>query len=227
VIVLAGEDDNDRRIVAEIPRFRIGHDVRMVPINDSVRLKGAASPSTRSDRIRTLVGKAKARALRAKSELAGLVVHEDFDGVTDDTSTAPRTSVADELRDRSPCKAALALAASESEAWLLLFPDAFNRVQSRRNLPARVTHGARGRDTGLIADPKELLRSALATPVFRESDGLRIAEAARPTGSCPARTARTGPPRMSSPNSTPGTRPEPDAGAAPCRRGAPAASARE
>lgn len=185
VIVLAGEDDNDRRIVAEILRFHIGSDVRMVPINDSVRLKGATSAATRSERIRTLVRKAKGRALLAKSELAGLVVHEDLDGVTDDAYTALRTSIADELRDRSPCKTALALAAFESEAWLLLFPDAFSLVQSRWKLPSRVTHGARGRDTGLLTNPKELLRSALTTPVFRESDGPKVAEAARTHGLMP------------------------------------------
>lgn len=178
MIVLAGEDSNDCRIVAEILRGHIG-DVRMVQINDTVRLKGATSVATRTDRIGTLVRKAKGRALRARAELVGLVVHEDLDGVTDTAYSALRKAIADELRERSPCETAFALAAFESEAWLLLFPDAFSRVQSRWTLPARV---AGGRDTGLISRPKEVLRDVLKTPAFRESDGPRIAEAARELG---------------------------------------------
>lgn len=177
VIVLAGEDSNDCKIVAEILRSHIGS-VRMVEVTDKVRLKSAATASTRAERVSTLVRKAKARALRARADMVGLVVHEDLDGVTDAAYETIRAALAAELRRQSPCDCAFALAAFESESWLLLFPDAFAHLQPQW----KIAQPLRGRDTGLLPNPKESLQRALTTPRFRESDGPRVAEAARTQG---------------------------------------------
>ncbi|WP_327190856.1 hypothetical protein [Streptomyces xinghaiensis] len=179
VIVLAGEDSNDCRIVAEIVRQHhpeLGN-ARLVEISDKARLKTATGPELTA-RIRTIVGKARGRALRAKGPLVGLVIHEDLDGCTDAEYTRIRANVAGALSRESPCNSALALAAWESEAWLLLFPDAFPAVRPKWKVPAQL----RGRDTGTLRSPKEELKRRLGSPAFRESDGPKVAEQARSLG---------------------------------------------
>ncbi|MFG2309709.1 hypothetical protein ACGFS9_13700 [Streptomyces sp. NPDC048566] len=179
VIVLAGEDSNDCRIVAEIIKQHhpdLGN-ARLVEISDKTRLKTATGPDLAA-RVRTIIGKAKGRALRAKGPLVGLVIHEDLDGYTDAEYTRVRTNVAGALSRESPCNSALALAAWESEAWLLLFPDAFPAVRPNWKVPAQL----QGRDTGTIKSPKEDLKRRLGSPAFRESDGPKVAEQARSLG---------------------------------------------
>jgi hypothetical protein len=176
VIVLAGEDSNDCRIVAEIIKQHhpdLGN-ARLVEISDKTRLKTATGPELAA-RIRTIIGKAKGRALRAKGPLVGLVIHEDLDGYTDAAYTRVRANVAGALSRESPCNSALALAAWESEAWLLLFPDAFPAVRPNWKVPAQL----QGRDTGTIKSPKEELKRRLGSPAFREGDGPKVAEQAR------------------------------------------------
>ncbi|MFH0175490.1 hypothetical protein [Streptomyces cacaoi] len=177
--MLAGEDSNDCRIVAEFIKQHhpdLGN-ARLVEISDKTRLKTATGPELAA-RIRTISGKAKGRALRAKGPLVGLVIHEDLDGYTDAQYTRIRANVARALSRESPCNSALALAAWESEAWLLLFPDAFPAVRPNWKVPAQL----QGRDTGTIKSPKEELKRKLGSPVFRESDGPKVAEQARSLG---------------------------------------------
>ncbi|MET7384339.1 hypothetical protein ACFYPT_25815 [Streptomyces sp. NPDC005529] len=179
VIVLAGEDSNDCRIVAEIVKQHhpnLGN-ARLVEISDKTRLKTATGPDLAA-RVRTIIGKAKGRALRARGPLVGLVIHEDLDGYTDAEYTRVRANVAGALSRETPCNSALALAAWESEAWLLLFPDAFPAVRPNWKVPAQL----QGRDTGTIKSPKEELKRRLGAPVFRESDGPVIAQQARSLG---------------------------------------------
>ncbi|WP_248843915.1 hypothetical protein [Streptomyces hirsutus] len=179
VIVLAGEDSNDCRIVAEIIKQHhpdLGN-ARLVEISDKTRLKTATGPELAA-RIRTIIGKAKGRALRAKGPLVGLVIHEDLDGYTDAEYTRIRANVAGALSRESPCNSALALAAWESEAWLLLFPDAFPAIRSNWKVPAQL----RGRDTGTLKSPKEELKHKLNSPAFRECDGPEVAKQARSSG---------------------------------------------
>lgn len=143
VIVLAGEDSNDCKIMAEIIKQHhpeLGG-ARLVP-------------------------------------LIGIVVHEDLDGYTDAEYVRIRAGVAAALSRESPCDSALALAAWESEAWLLLFPDAFPAVRPNWKVPAQL----RGRDTGALTSPKEELKRRLGAPSFRESDGPKVAEKARSLG---------------------------------------------
>ncbi|GLP66694.1 hypothetical protein TUSST3_33150 [Streptomyces sp. TUS-ST3] len=179
VIVLAGEDTNDCRIVAEIIKQHhpdLGN-ARLVEIGDKTRLKTATGPDLTA-RVRTIIGKARARALRAKGPLVGLVVHEDLDGYTDGQYTRVRANVAGALSREAPCNSALALAAWESEAWLLLFPDAFPAVRPNWKVPAQL----QGRDTGTIKSPKEDLKRKLGSPAFRECEGPKVAEQARSLG---------------------------------------------
>lgn len=179
MIVLVGEDSNDCRIVAEI--LREHHPdlsgIKLLEITDKVRLK-AATGSTLADRVRTVVAKAKGRAKREKAELMGVIVHEDLDGVTDQQFAKVHAAVAAELSRHCPVEARFALAAWESEAWLLLFPDAFKAVRPAWKLPASL----RGKNTGLMVSPKEELKRRLGTPTFRESDGPLIARKARELG---------------------------------------------
>ncbi|NYI03496.1 hypothetical protein [Allostreptomyces psammosilenae] len=176
--MVAGEDANDRKIVTHlVQEFCPSLGAKVVEIRDDVRLKSATGANL-TQRIQTLVRKAKARALREGAGLAGIVVHEDLDGVTDETYDRVRRAISAELAKHSPCGTALALAAWESEAWLLLFPAAFPAVRPGWRLPVQLHR----RDTGQLTDPKELLQTKLPAPRYRESDGPDLIAAARKHG---------------------------------------------
>ncbi|MFC5214738.1 hypothetical protein [Streptomyces coerulescens] len=179
MIVLAGEDENDCKILAELVRAHhpgLGNS-RIVRINDPVRLKKKTGGDLASS-VRALVGKAKGKALQQKGPLAAFAVHEDLDGYTDQRYRAVRKTIAAELNRQCPADSAYALAAWESEGWLLLFPEAFPHVRPKWKIPAQL----RGKDTGLIDDPKGKLKRELKSPSFRESDGPLIAAAAAKHG---------------------------------------------
>ncbi|WOI62444.1 hypothetical protein [Streptomyces fradiae] len=152
-----------------------------------MRLRRKSGPDLASA-VKALVGKARAKALQQRSQLLGLVVHEDLDGFTDSGYTTVRAAVAGEL-DRQ-CEGthhtALALAAWESEGWLLLFPEAFPHVRPRWKVPAQL----RGRDHGRLKEPKEELKRRLGSPLFRESDGPLVARKALEHGLVPAHDGR-------------------------------------
>ncbi|MEV8560613.1 hypothetical protein AB0478_29995 [Streptomyces sp. NPDC051917] len=177
VIVLAGEDQNDCQILAELIRAHrpdLNETARLVRINDPVRLR-RKSGAELAAAVKTLAGKARAKALRERADLLGFVVHEDLDGYADAGYDRIRKALADELARQCPqFRTALALAAWESESWLLLFPDAFPHVRPRWKVPARLLD----KDTGRIRDAKEELKRGLGLPVFRESDGPAVARKA-------------------------------------------------
>lgn len=160
VIVLAGEDQNDCDIMAAFLRAHrpdLVAAAKLVRINDPVRLR-KKSGADLAAAVRTLVGKARAKALQQRGELAGFVVHEDLDGYTDARYAQIRKTLAAELsRQSQGVPTALALAAWESEGWLLLFPDAFPYVRPRWKVPDRL----RDKDTGRIKDAKEELKRGL------------------------------------------------------------------
>ncbi|MDI3389103.1 hypothetical protein QIS99_23320 [Streptomyces sp. B-S-A8] len=179
MIVLAGEDENDCKILAEVVRAHhpgLG-DAKIVRINDPVRLKKKTGGDLESS-VRSLVGKAKGKALQQRGRLVAFAVHEDLDGYTDDRYRSVRRTVTAELNRQCPADSAYALAAWESEGWLLLFPDAFPHVRPKWKIPAQL----RGKNTGLIDDPKGKLRHTLKSPPFRESDGPLIAQEAAKRG---------------------------------------------
>ncbi|MEU7027716.1 hypothetical protein AB0A60_13620 [Streptomyces sp. NPDC046275] len=177
VIVLAGEDQNDCEIMAALIRAHrpdLAATAKLVRINDPVRLRKKSGPDL-SAAVKALAGKARAKAVQQRAQLMGFVVHEDLDGFTDSDYRKVRTAVAEELgRQCGGFPTALAIAAWESEGWLLLFPDAFPRVRPRWKVPAQL----RGRDSGRIKEPKEQLKRRLGAPLFRESDGPLVAREA-------------------------------------------------
>ncbi|MFJ5557359.1 hypothetical protein ACIQCD_08030 [Streptomyces sp. NPDC093250] len=177
VIVLAGEDQNDCEILAALIRAHrpdIGAAAKLVRINDPVRLR-RKSGADLAAAVRALAGKARAKALQQRAELLGFVVHEDLDGYTDAQYDRIRKTLTNEFdRQCQEFRTALALAAWESEGWLLLFPDAFPRVRPRWKVPDRLLD----KDTGRLKDAKEELKRGLGLPVFRESDGPAVAREA-------------------------------------------------
>ncbi|TDC27179.1 hypothetical protein E1265_02330 [Streptomyces sp. 8K308] len=177
-MVIAGEDSNDCRALEILIReLQPSLKSKLVRISDPVRLK-TATEGNLSQRIRTIVNKAKARAARDRARLSGIILHEDLDAPTGPHYSAVRSRLADALAKHSPCGTALALAAEETEAWLLLFPDAFPHVHPGWSVPAQL----RGKDTGTIKGPKELLKKKLGTPIYRESEGPDIMLAAQQSG---------------------------------------------
>lgn len=178
VIVIAGEDANDRKALEVLVRkHRPGLRGKLVHISDPVRIK-AATGANLTKRIRAVVNKAKGRAARDRAQLSGIIVHEDLDAPTGPQYVHERRRLADALAQHSPCGTALALAAEETEAWLLLFPDAFPRVHPGWKVPPQL----RAKDTGTVKDPKELLQKKLGSPVYRESEAPAIMRAAQEAG---------------------------------------------
>ncbi|MFG3249512.1 hypothetical protein [Streptomyces sp. NPDC048187] len=175
--MLAGEDQNDCEILASLIRAHrpdLAAVAKLVRINDPVRLRRKTGPDLASA-MKTLVGKARAKALQQRSDLLGFVVHEDLDGYADARYDRIRAALGAELARHCPgLWTALDLAAWETEGWLLLFPDAFPRVRPNWKVPGRL----RDRDTGRIKDAKEELKRGLGLPVFRESDGPAVAREA-------------------------------------------------
>ena len=177
VIVLAGEDQNDCEIMASLIRAHrpdLGAAAKLVRINDPVRLR-RKSGADLTAAVRALAVKARAKALQQRAELLGFVVHEDLDGFTDAQYDRIRTTLTAEFdRQCQGFRTAVALAAWESEGWLLLWPDAFPRVRPRWKVPGRLLD----KDTGRLKDAKEELKRGLGLPVFRESDGPAVAREA-------------------------------------------------
>jgi hypothetical protein len=175
--VLAGEDQNDCEILAALIRAHrpdVDATTKLVRINDPVRLRKKTGPDLAAA-VKALVGKARAKARQQRAELLGFVVHEDLDGYTDAQYDQVRKTLTDEFtRQCQEFRTALALAAWESEGWLLLFPDAFPYVRPRWKVPDRL----RDKDTGRLKDAKEELKRGLGLPVFRESDGPEVARKA-------------------------------------------------
>lgn len=167
VIVLAGEDSNDRRSMRILlEEFCPQMSGRLVETNATVRLRGA-SPSTLAERVNSLKGKVEARAEREKADLACVFVHEDLDATDGPRYAADRTRVQKAL-SRAFGTAHYVLAVEEIEAWLLLFPDALTRLVSSWKVPAKYHN----RDTGTLTDPKGLMKRVVSGSVrrYRESD---------------------------------------------------------
>lgn len=119
---------------------------------DNVRLRSASGETLRS-RVSVLHRKALARAERENAQLACMFVHEDWDDVDSDRCDDARTRVQTALDDVAG-RSHYVLAAWEIEAWLLLFPAALKDLAGAWSVPSTYL----GRDTGLLADPKRILR---------------------------------------------------------------------
>ncbi|MGQ4511886.1 hypothetical protein [Streptomyces sp. DW26H14] len=189
VVVLAGESANDRRMLAALIKAahpELARAVSLTEITDPVRLrkKSGAALATAAD---TLVRKARGKARLRAGEFVGIAVHEDMDACPGPEYDAARRDVSAALsRAAGTSSSVYALAAAESEAWLLLFPDAFPLYRPSWTVPA----AWRGKDTGRRQRPKEDIEAEFSSPPFRESDGPEVMSRAldhglltRPVGS--------------------------------------------
>ncbi|SEC94802.1 hypothetical protein SAMN05216483_2744 [Streptomyces sp. 2131.1] len=183
--MFAGEDRNDCDILAALIRAHrpdIADAAKLVRINDPVRLRRKSGPKLAAA-VEVLVGKARAKARQQRAELHGFVVHEDLDGYTNADYKQVRGTLAAELARQCPgFRTAFALAAWETEGWLLLFPEAFPHVHPRWKVPAHLLD----KDTGRVKNAKEELRRGLGLPLFRESDGPSVAREAQRHGLIPS-----------------------------------------
>jgi hypothetical protein len=174
LIVLAGEDTNDRRVLRTLLEA-VCPDAqgRIVEINSVIRLRdaGEAALSQRATKLASLV---RARAARERAEVACVFIHEDFDALDSPERDTVRERVQQVLR-RNPSRTYYILAAWEVEAWFLLFPNALSAVSSSWVVP----HRYRGVDTGRITDPKRVMKREVSTVVnsrYAESDAPKIFE---------------------------------------------------
>ncbi|WKV72856.1 hypothetical protein AW27_015745 [Streptomyces sp. PCS3-D2] len=152
----------------------LAHAVTLTEITDPVRLrkKSGADLATAAG---ILVSKARGKARLKGGEFVGIAVHEDMDSCPGPAYDTARTAVSQALAKATGASASVyALAAAESEAWLLLFPKAFTLYRPSWKIPATWL----GKDTGRRQTPKEDLEGALNSPRFRESDGPEIVAAA-------------------------------------------------
>lgn len=181
VVVLAGESANDRRILAAFIRAAhpdLAATVTLTEITDPVRLrkKSGADLATAAG---TLVSKARGKARLKAGEFVGIAVHEDMDACPGPAYDTARKAVSAALaKATGDSSSVYALAAAESEAWLLLFPDAFTLYRSSWKIPATW----QGKDSGRRQTPKEDLEGLLTSPRFRESDGPEVVSAALTQG---------------------------------------------
>ncbi|MBD3008403.1 hypothetical protein IEJ02_31275 [Streptomyces sp. 5-10] len=182
--MVAGEGDYDRKVLQHlVPALHPGNCPEVVTIRRPIRL--ARAQSKLSPRLQEIRRFAVAQADTAK--LAGVVIHVDLDGVADDAYDKLRRRITEEMRATfKDCPSALALAAYEIEAWLMLFPDAFPKVRPGW----RLREADCRRDLAKLEKAKEHLVKYLGKPPYRESDAPAIMRAAvtgghvnaRPTG---------------------------------------------
>ncbi|MEU6066487.1 MULTISPECIES: hypothetical protein [Streptomyces] len=173
IVVIAGEGQNDRDVLRHlVPALRCWPATKrpkIVEIGKPMRLnKAQYQLEPRVDELRRL---AQAQAKRAQARLVGVVVHVDLDHVIDDRYEARRKQLTKALHEAFDCDTALALAADEMEAWLMLFPGAFPKT----NAAWRLSGVDLKRDLGLIAGgAKERLKSQLKQPQYEERDAPEV-----------------------------------------------------
>ncbi|MEW2453499.1 hypothetical protein [Streptomyces albus] len=178
IVVLAGESSNDRRILASFikaTRPDLASAVVLAEITDPVRLRKKSGTELIAS-ASTLVKKARGKAKLKNGRLVGIAVHEDMDACPGPAYDRARKAVSSALSKASggTCESVYALAAAETEAWLLLFPAAFSLHNPSWSFPV----AWKGKDTGRRQTPKEDLEVVLKNPRYRESDGPEIASKA-------------------------------------------------
>jgi hypothetical protein len=177
VIAIAGEGQHDRDVLRQLLpvlcRWPAARPPKIIEVKTPVRLKKAENQlAPRLERLHLL---AQGQATRLQAQLAGIVVHVDLDAVIDDAYENRRRQLSAELRKTFGCDTALALAADEMEAWLMLFPEAFTKLNSTWKL----TQQDRRRNLGTISGgSKELLKSRLTRPPYLESHAPKVIEKA-------------------------------------------------
>ncbi|MFE1873710.1 hypothetical protein ACFW9N_22940 [Streptomyces sp. NPDC059496] len=169
IIVVAGEDDNDRQVLQHLIRS-LHPGMKIVNIKKKTILGQADKQlNPRVDELRRL-----AQVATVGAKLAGIAVHVDLDLVNEAEYIKVRKRITTELSKAFSCPSALALAAFETEAWLMQFPRAFTNLNPGWNLHARY----RGCDLTKVDDPKGKLMEHPWHPSYRVSDAPRIMEKA-------------------------------------------------
>ncbi|MCX4674750.1 hypothetical protein OG413_05335 [Streptomyces sp. NBC_01433] len=148
--------------------------VTLTEITDPVRLRKKSGVDL-STAAGTLVNKARGKARLKNGAFVGIAVHEDMDSCPGPAYDIVRKAVSNALDKATGASSSVyALAAAESEAWLLLFPKAFTICRPSWKIPATW----QGKDSGRRQTPKEDLEAVLTSPRFRESDGPEVVAAA-------------------------------------------------
>ncbi|GAP48222.1 hypothetical protein [Streptomyces azureus] len=183
VIVVAGEGNYDREVLRHlVPALHPGDCPEVINMKKPIRLARAqAKLSPRLEEIKRF-----ALGVADTAKLAGVVIHVDLDGVADENYDKLRRRITEEMRATfKDCPSALALAAYEIEAWLMLFPEAFPKVRPGW----RLRDADCRRDLAKLEKTKEHLVKYLGKPPYRESDAPAIMQAAVRGGHVTARPA--------------------------------------
>ncbi|WP_236075554.1 hypothetical protein [Streptomyces coffeae] len=135
-----------------------------------------------SPRLQQIKNFAEGHADTAK--VVGIVIHVDLDAVADDNYDKVRRRITEEMRATfKEYPSALALAAYEIEAWLMLFPDAFTKVKPGW----RLREADCRRDLAQLVKAKEHLVKNLGKPPYSESHAPKVMEEAVKGGHVTAR----------------------------------------
>ncbi|MEU6367482.1 hypothetical protein ABZ876_17530 [Streptomyces sp. NPDC046931] len=183
VVVVAGEGNYDREVLRHlVPELHPGDCPDVINMKKPIRLARAqAKLSPRLEEIKRF-----ALGVADTAKLAGVVIHVDLDGVADESYDKLRRRITEEMRATfKDCPSALALAAYEIEAWLMLFPEAFPKVRPGW----RLREADCRRDLARLEKAKEHLVKYLGKPLYRESDAPGIMQAAVRGGHVTARPA--------------------------------------
>ncbi|MFI7080622.1 hypothetical protein ACIBO1_25290 [Micromonospora sp. NPDC049903] len=142
---------------------------RLVEIRDPARLRDAKG--TLEARVDALLRLAKGRAARENAELACVFVHEDLDVSDGDEYIEKRARVQRVLEQRFG-RAHYVLSTAAIEAWLLLFPDALSGTASSWRVPRQYQN----RDTGMLNNPKSILKYEVGGPSrrYQETDSPKV-----------------------------------------------------
>ncbi|MET9105628.1 hypothetical protein [Streptomyces zhihengii] len=169
---MAGEGDYDRKVLQHLlPALHPGECPEVRMLKKPIRL--ARAQSKLHPRLQDI--KKYANALADTAELAGIVIHADLDGVADESYDKLRRRLCEEMNGVfKGTPTALALAAYEIEAWLMLFPDAFTALHPGWKLKAADCR----RDLAKLEKAKEHLMKNLGKPDYRESHAPQIMEKA-------------------------------------------------
>jgi hypothetical protein len=139
---------------------------RIVFLNDKIPLRDA-SGVTLNQRVRRFASLVRAKAARERASVAAVFLHEDLDDVDSGRYDSVRDRVQHALA-RELKGAHYVLAVWEIEAWLLLFPEVITGFTAGWQVPTK----RRGRDTGMLQDPKRIFKNEItkAGTRYRESD---------------------------------------------------------
>ncbi|MGA5168342.1 MULTISPECIES: hypothetical protein [Streptomyces] len=172
VIVVAGEGDYDRKVLQHlVPALHPGECPEVRMLKKPIRL--ARAHATLHPRLQEI--KKHAAGIADTAELAGIVIHADLDGVADDTYDTLRRRLREEMDGVfKGTPSALALAAYEIEAWLMLFPKAFTALHPGWKLREADCR----RDLARLEKTKEHLKKQLTKPGYLESHAPKIMEKA-------------------------------------------------